>query len=34
MTFETAFTMDTSNIKYGLGVTRGVSRDKCGDQTH
>ena len=27
MTFETAFTMDTSSIKYGSGVTREVGHD-------
>jgi hydroxyacid-oxoacid transhydrogenase len=27
MAFETAFTMDTSSIKYGLGVTREVGHD-------
>jgi hydroxyacid-oxoacid transhydrogenase len=27
MTFETAFTMDTSSIKYGPGVTREVGHD-------
>ena len=27
MTFETAFTMDTSSIKYGPGVTREVGYD-------
>jgi hydroxyacid-oxoacid transhydrogenase len=27
MTFETAFTMDTSSIKYGPGVTREVGND-------
>jgi hydroxyacid-oxoacid transhydrogenase len=27
MTYETAFTMDTSSIKYGMGVTREVGHD-------
>ena len=27
MNFETAFTMDTSSIKYGPGVTREVGHD-------
>ena len=27
MTFETSFTMDTSSIKYGPGVTREVGHD-------
>src|SRR5690242_14063348 len=27
MTFETAFTMDTSSIKFGPGVTREVGQD-------
>jgi hypothetical protein len=27
MQFETAFTMDTSSIKFGAGVTREVSAD-------
>lgn len=29
MTFETSFTMDTSSIKYGPGVTREVGHDMC-----